>query len=98
MGGSILQISTLMNLSKHLLTLEVRATGRQPFGHVTLLFFGTGMMTDDLKQMGTMPVERERLKMFVNTPASWVSFRSSAFEQMHSQDLRTSSDRSMTWC
>ena len=29
------------------------------------------MITDDLKQACTMPVERERLKMFVNTPSCW---------------------------
>jgi hypothetical protein len=29
------------------------------------------MMTKDLEQVGTIPVERERLKMFVTTPARW---------------------------
>ena len=53
MGGSILQICTLMSFSKHLLTFGVRLTGRQSFGLVTLLFFGTGMMTKDLEQVGS---------------------------------------------
>ena len=64
-GCSMLEINTLMSFSNHLLTMGVRAMG---IGHVALPFFGTGMMTDEV---GTMPVKRERLKMFVNTPASW---------------------------
>ena len=68
----MLQISSLTSFSKHLLTIGVRAMGRQSFKHVTFLFFGTGTMTDVFKQEGTIPVEGERLNMSVNTPASCI--------------------------
>ncbi|XP_051883432.1 interferon-induced protein with tetratricopeptide repeats 5-like [Pristis pectinata] len=34
----------MANLSKHFMMVDVRATGRSSLRHVTLLFFGTGMM------------------------------------------------------
>ena len=82
-----------MSFSRYLLIMGVKATWRQLFGHVTLLFFGTGMMTVDLKQVGTVLTERERFKMFLNISASWFAhvLRAALRMLMHLNSTSTSS-------
>lgn len=69
-GGDLLQIWPFTSLSKYLLMIEVRATGHQSFRH-GILFLDTGTLVDNLKLQGTK-VERDRLKISTNTPASCV--------------------------
>ena len=64
-------MSPFTKLSKHLLTMGVRAMGRQSFILVTFCCFGMGMMVLVLKQVGTELMESDLLKMSVNTSASW---------------------------
>ena len=64
-------MSPLTKLSKHLLTMGVRAMGRQSFRLVTFCCLGMGMMVLVLKQVGTELMESDLLKMSVNTSASW---------------------------
>ena len=47
-----------------------RATGRQSFRDETLVFWGTGMMVDDLKQVGTLHWLREWLQTSQKIEAS----------------------------
>ena len=53
---------------------EVSVTGQfiQSFIAVTFAFLGTGTMVATLKRVGTADLDRERLNMSVNTPASCV--------------------------
>ncbi len=81
-AGRIEQMWFLINFSKHLLQMGVRATGRQSFKHVVLAVFGTGMMVDVLKHEGTTERERERLKISVKTPTSWCAHALSAWPGM----------------
>ncbi len=69
-AGSTEQMCSLTSFSKHLLKMGVRATGLQSFKHVILFFFGMGTMVDFLKHAGTTDRERDRLKIYVKTPAS----------------------------
>ncbi len=69
-AGSTEQMCSLTSFSKHLLKMDVRATGLHSFKHVILFFFGMGTMVDFLKHAGTTDSERERLKMSVKTPTS----------------------------
>ncbi len=69
-AGSTEQMWSLISFSKLLLKMGVRATGLQSFKHVILFFFDMGTMVDFFKHEGTTDRERERLKMFVKTPAS----------------------------
>lgn len=57
------------SFSKHFLAVEVRATG--PLRLLIADFLGIGLMVADLRHLGTMQVNRERLKIEVNTSASW---------------------------
>ncbi len=57
-------------LSKTFMTIDVRATGRLSFRQEGLLFLGTGMMIDFLKEVGTTEVARDSLNIEVNKPAS----------------------------
>ncbi len=59
----------LTSLVKTFMTIDVRATGRWLFRQEGLLFLGTGMMMDFLKEVGTTEVARDSLKIEVNKPA-----------------------------
>lgn len=59
-------MQSLTSLSEHLLTKGLRVTGHQPLSDVT-----TEYLMAILMQAGTAGRERERLKMFMNTPVSW---------------------------
>lgn len=53
--------------------MGVRATGRHSLRHLTGCFLGMGTIVVDLRHAGTVPCCKDRLKMLVNTPASWSS-------------------------
>lgn len=69
-SGSAEKLKSLTSLLKHLLTMGVRATGRQSFSDEMVEDLATGMMAAILKEAGTTDSERGRLKVCVNTPAS----------------------------
>lgn len=50
---------SLISLSKHLLTMEVRATGFQSFKQVPIDFFSTDTMLDLLNRVGTVVCSRQ---------------------------------------
>lgn len=60
----------ITRLSKHFIVMMgVHATGLKSSKQLTLFFFATGMMVVFLKQVGSVELFRERLKMSVKTPA-----------------------------
>ena len=69
-GGRQSLMWSNISLSKHLATTGVKAMGLKSFRLVMVEHFAIGIMTDVLRQGGTMACARERLKIFVRTPES----------------------------
>ena len=64
----ICDITTLSNV---FMMIGVRATGLLSLRQVNVWTFGTGMMVDVLRHVGTVACAREVLKMSHMTPESW---------------------------
>ena len=63
----------ITNISKHFITVNVNATGRQSLRQLALFFLGTGIIGAFLKQVRTLVHSSERLKMPWNIPTSWLA-------------------------
>ena len=66
----LLLIYVFTSCSKHFIITEVSATGLKSFIQVAVVFLGTGIIIDFLKQFGTTQRESDKLKMSVKTEAS----------------------------
>lgn len=63
-------MSLRTSLSNDFITVGVSTTGMKSLRLLISVFLGTGTMVADLKHLGTMHCDSERLKMFVNASVS----------------------------
>ena len=68
--GSAKVMNVLISLSKHFITVDVRAMGLKSTELLGCGFFGTGTIMDFLKQVGITHCLSERLNITVNGGAS----------------------------
>ncbi len=67
------------SLSKHFINNDVKAIGLKLFKLQSVVVLGTGMITDDFRQVGMMAWVREMLKILVRIPESWSAHTESTF-------------------
>ncbi len=70
-SSNVLQVGT--SLSNDFITTDVKATGLWSLSPAIFVFFGTGMMMENLKQEGTSQNSSDLLKINVKMDDSWAA-------------------------